>query len=105
MKGYYIADGYMGLIDGAYRLFADETKKLQEQLDIERAEREEQDKIIEEINANLDAQGSLVESMKKQMAEKEKAIAGRDKTISELELSNADLLYKINVLEAKLNEK
>lgn len=25
MKGYYIADGYMGLIDGAYRLFADET--------------------------------------------------------------------------------
>ena len=25
MKGYYIADGYMGLIDGTYRLFADET--------------------------------------------------------------------------------
>lgn len=25
MKGYYIADGYMGLIDGTYQLFADET--------------------------------------------------------------------------------
>jgi len=88
------------------RLFADETKKLQEQLELER---EEHDKIIEEINAKLDAQGSLVESMKKQMAEKEKALAkqeqalaGRDRTISEKEVTIADLLAEINMLKAQL---
>lgn len=25
MKGYYVTDGYMGYVDGEYRLFADET--------------------------------------------------------------------------------
>lgn len=25
MKGYFVTDGYMGLVDGAYRLFADES--------------------------------------------------------------------------------
>ncbi len=25
MKGYVVSDGYMGLIDGEYRLFADES--------------------------------------------------------------------------------
>ena len=25
MKGYYVADGYMGYVNGDYRLFADET--------------------------------------------------------------------------------
>ena len=25
MKGYYVADGYMGYVDGVYRLFADES--------------------------------------------------------------------------------
>lgn len=25
MKGYYVANGFMGLVDGTYRLFADET--------------------------------------------------------------------------------
>ena len=25
MKGYYVYDGYMGFIDGEYRLFSDET--------------------------------------------------------------------------------
>ena len=25
MKGYFIAEGYMGFVDGVYRLFADET--------------------------------------------------------------------------------
>ena len=25
MKGYYVFDGYMGFIDGSYRLFADES--------------------------------------------------------------------------------
>ena len=25
MKGYYVGDGYMGYVDGAYRLFADES--------------------------------------------------------------------------------
>ena len=25
MKGYYVADGYMGYVNGGYRLFADET--------------------------------------------------------------------------------
>lgn len=25
MKGYFVKDGYMGLVDGVYRLFADET--------------------------------------------------------------------------------
>ena len=24
MKGYFVTDGYMGLVDGVYRLFADE---------------------------------------------------------------------------------
>ncbi len=104
------------MCEAVNRLFADETKKLQEQLEFER---EEHDKIIEEINAKLDAQGSLVESMKKQMAEKEKALAkqeqalaGRDKTISEKdkklsdkEVTISELLSKINMLEAKLQER
>ena len=25
MKGYFVTDGYMGLVDGVYRLFADES--------------------------------------------------------------------------------
>lgn len=25
MKGYFVTDGYMGLVEGVYRLFADET--------------------------------------------------------------------------------
>lgn len=25
MKGYYVSNGFMGLVDGVYRLFADET--------------------------------------------------------------------------------
>lgn len=25
MKGFYVNDGYMGYVDGAYRLFADES--------------------------------------------------------------------------------
>ena len=25
MKGYYVNDGYMGLVNGTYRLFADES--------------------------------------------------------------------------------
>lgn len=25
MKGYYVANGYMGYVDGTYMLFADET--------------------------------------------------------------------------------
>ena len=25
MKGYFVTDGYMGLVDGEYRLFADES--------------------------------------------------------------------------------
>ena len=25
MKGYYVGEGYMGYVDGAYRLFADES--------------------------------------------------------------------------------
>ena len=25
MKGYYVRDGYMGFVDGAYMLFADES--------------------------------------------------------------------------------
>jgi hypothetical protein len=25
MKGYYVTDGYMGYVNGEYRLFADET--------------------------------------------------------------------------------
>ncbi len=28
-KGYYISTGYMGLIDGSYRLFATETEYLE----------------------------------------------------------------------------
>jgi len=28
MNGYYISSGYMGLVDGTYRLFADETDYL-----------------------------------------------------------------------------
>ena len=28
MKGYFISDGYMGYIDGEYRLFADESDYL-----------------------------------------------------------------------------
>ena len=28
MKGYYVYDGYMGYIDGEYRLFADESDYL-----------------------------------------------------------------------------
>ena len=92
------------MCEAVNRLFADETRKLQEQLDIERAEREEKDKIIEEINAKLDAQGSLVESMKKQMAEKEQALAGRDKTISDNEVTIADLLSQISMLKAQLGK-
>ncbi len=26
MKGYFVTDGYMGFLDGAYRLFADESE-------------------------------------------------------------------------------
>ena len=26
MKGYFVADGYMGLVNGAYRLFASESE-------------------------------------------------------------------------------
>lgn len=29
MKGYYVTDGYMGWIDGNYRLFADESDYLE----------------------------------------------------------------------------
>ena len=29
MKGYFVKDGYMGFIDGIYRLFADETDYLE----------------------------------------------------------------------------
>ena len=29
MKGYFVTEGYMGLIDGEYRLFADETDYLE----------------------------------------------------------------------------
>lgn len=25
MKGYFVTDGYMGFVDGTYRLFADES--------------------------------------------------------------------------------
>ena len=25
MKGYFVSDGYMGLVNGVYRLFADES--------------------------------------------------------------------------------
>lgn len=25
MKGYYVSDGYMGYVDGSYRLFANES--------------------------------------------------------------------------------
>jgi len=28
MNGYYVSSGYMGLVDGIYRLFADETDYL-----------------------------------------------------------------------------
>ena len=28
MNGYYISSGYMGFVDGTYRLFADETDYL-----------------------------------------------------------------------------
>ena len=90
------------MCEAVNRLFADETEKY-------RKESKEKDKIIEEINAKLDAQGSLVESMKKQMAEKEKALTGLDKTISEKdrklsenEVTIAQLLSKINTLEAQL---
>lgn len=29
MKGYYVSDGYMGYVNGAYRLFADESDYLE----------------------------------------------------------------------------
>lgn len=29
MKGYYVSDGYMGYVDGGYRLFADERDYLE----------------------------------------------------------------------------
>jgi len=29
MKGYYVSDGYMGLINGTYMLFANETDYLE----------------------------------------------------------------------------
>ncbi|MCR4748914.1 MAG: hypothetical protein K5877_03820, partial [Lachnospiraceae bacterium] len=85
------------MCEAVNRLFADETEKY-------RKESKEKDKIIEEINAKLDVQGSLVESMKKQMAEKEKALAGRDKTISDNEVTIADLLSQISMLKAQLGK-
>ncbi len=30
MKGYYVSDGYMGYVDGIYRLFADEQDYLEQ---------------------------------------------------------------------------
>lgn len=30
MKGYYVSDGYMGYVDGSYRLFADEQDYLEQ---------------------------------------------------------------------------
>lgn len=30
MKGYYVSDGYMGFVDGSYRLFADEQDYLEQ---------------------------------------------------------------------------
>ncbi len=30
MKGYYVNEGYMGYVDGAYRLFADERDYLEQ---------------------------------------------------------------------------
>ncbi len=30
MKGYYVSEGYMGYIDGGYRLFADERDYLEQ---------------------------------------------------------------------------
>ena len=65
------------MCEAVNRLFADETKKLQEQLDIERAENEEKDKII----------------------------IDKDKIISDKDMTIADLLYKINMLEAKLQQR
>ena len=85
------------MCEAVNRLFADETEKY-------RKESKEKDKIIDEINAKLDAQGSLVESMKKQMAEKEQALAGRDKTISDNEVTIADLLSQISMLKAQLGK-
>lgn len=29
MKGYYVSNGYMGYVDGSYRLFADESDYLE----------------------------------------------------------------------------
>lgn len=29
MKGYYVSEGYMGYVDGSYRLFADESDYLE----------------------------------------------------------------------------
>ena len=29
MKGYYVNEGYMGYVDGSYRLFADESDYLE----------------------------------------------------------------------------
>lgn len=29
MKGYYVTDGYMGYVDGVYRLFANESDYLE----------------------------------------------------------------------------
>ena len=29
MKGYFVSDGYMGYVDGCYRLFADERDYLE----------------------------------------------------------------------------
>lgn len=29
MKGYYVSNGYMGYVDGVYRLFADESDYLE----------------------------------------------------------------------------
>ncbi len=29
MKGYYVSEGYMGFVDGTYRLFADESDYLE----------------------------------------------------------------------------